>query len=623
MAGAKLGGYVGTLLWVDLSSGEITRRTMEESILRQFIGGTGLGVKILYDEVPPGIEWNDPQNRIIFATGPLNATGIMGSATFSVVSKGPLTNGTTSTQASGFMGAYMKFSGFDAVIIHGSASRWSYLYLHDGIAELRDASHLAGKGTRETADLIKKELGKGRRDVSAFAIGPAGENLVRFAAIVGDEGHVAAHNGVGAVMGSKKLKAIVAAREPASKIEIVDKEKLSILKKQVFDSLKDTEPYRQYYEWGTSTGYPLFAHIRTLPVKNYTTNRIPDNVDKCQGPYYRPRFEAKPNPCWACRMHHCHTLKVTEGPYAGYVGEEPEYEHWAGWCSEIGQDDLGAVVVITNEVDDLGMDTNEASWVMGMVIECYERGILTKKDTDGLEMTWGNVEAVRAMLRKIACRQGIGDKLAEGTKRAAIAIGGEAPNTGVYTERGTTPRGHDDRANWLWLFDNCTSSTSVTETVTGADPVNRNYNPYIDLLSPTEVPALLVARKGIVQFQDSLVLCLHCSGSYLDPLVEMVKATTGWDLTTPEAQEIGLRIATLMRAFNLRHGIPASLDAPSPRYGSTPVDGPAQGKSIMPHLPQMLQTYYEKLGWDKETGKPLPQTLARLKLESVAKDLWE
>ncbi|MFC2022132.1 aldehyde ferredoxin oxidoreductase N-terminal domain-containing protein, partial [Chloroflexota bacterium] len=184
MTRARLGGYVGTLLQVNLSSGEITRREMAEPLLRQFIGGTGLGAKILYDEVPPGIEWNDPENRLVFATGPLNGTSVMGSGILSVVSKGPMTNGTTSTQAGGFMGAYMKFSGFDGVVIQGAAERWSYLYLHGGVVELRDASHLVGKGALETVDLIKKELGKGRRGASVLAIGPAGENLVCFAAIV-------------------------------------------------------------------------------------------------------------------------------------------------------------------------------------------------------------------------------------------------------------------------------------------------------------------------------------------------------------------------------------------------------------------------------------------------------
>ena len=172
------------------------------------------------------------------------------------------------------------------------------------------------------------------------------------------------------------------------------------------------------------------------------------------------------------------------------------------------------------------------------------------------------------------------------------------------------------------MLDHSTSNTGVSETMSGANLANRDYNLDIDPLSPTEVPTLIAARKGIVQFEDSLVLCLFCAGPYVEPLVEMVNATTGWDLTGQEAIEIGLRIVNLTRAFNLRHGIPADLDAPSPRYSSTPVDGPAQGKSIMPFWRQMLQAYYEKLGWDRETGRPLPQTLERLKLGRVAKDLW-
>jgi aldehyde:ferredoxin oxidoreductase len=421
------------------------------------------------------------------------------------------------------------------------------------------------------------------------------------------------------VMGFKKLKAIVADREPARRITVADREHLSRLREQIFHSIVTSPRFKRYYEWGTSVILPAYARVGLLPVKNYTTNEIPADVDKFYGPYYRPRFQAKPNPCWGCRMHHCHTLKVTEGPYAGYVGEEPEYEQWASWSSQIGQNDLGAAMLLSNEVDDLGMDTNEASWVIGLAIEW---GIVTKKDTDGLEMTWGNVEAVRAMLHKIARRQGIGDLLAEGTKRAALAIGKEAPNMGIYTQKGTTPRAHDDRGNWLWMFDHCTSNTGVSETMGGANLSNPNYTLDINTLSPTEVPMLIAARKGIVQFEDSLVLCLFSAGPYLEPLVEMVNAATGWNLTVPEAVETGLRIVNLMRAFNLRHGISAELDTPSPRHGSAPIDGPIQGKTVLPVWRNMVERYYQELGWDRETGRPLRETLDKLQLGHVANDLW-
>ena len=631
MQNARPGGYTGQILRVDLTSGKLSKTDVDKVSRRQYIGGTGLGIKILYDEVPPEVQWNDPRNRLIFASGPLNGTRVMGSGVTSVVTKGAMTGGATSTQAAGFMGAYLKFSGFDAVVLEGASDQWVYLYLHDGVAELRDASHLVGKNIVETEELIKKELGH-THGLSIFSIGPAGENMVRFAAIVGDQSHVAGHNGAGAVMGSKKLKAIVAVREPAKKIVVSDPERLSRLVKEVFESVKAHKLYARFYESGTSCIIEGYANMGLLSVKNYTTNEIPQDIDKFMGTYYREHFHTKPNPCWACRMNHCHTLEVTEGPYSGYVGEEPEYEQWAAWGPQIGGTDPGAAVVLSNETDHLGLETNEASWVMGLVIECFEKGILTRKDTDGLDMTWGNTEAVRAMLRKIAYREGIGDILAEGVKRTVEKIGGELPNMGIYTLKGSTPRAHDDRANWLWMLDHCTSNTGVTESLIGANLSHQNYvvkgtwNSLaygIDPLDPVAVPKLIADRKGIVQFEDSLVVCLFTGGPFLEPIVEMVNAVTGWDMTTEEALDTGLRIANLLKAFNVRHGLGPELDAPSPRYSSAQVDGPLKSKSVAPFWPQMLRSYYEQMGWDGKSGKPLPETLRKLGLEHVVGDLWD
>ncbi len=365
MVATFLDGYEGKILRVDLTNKQVTAEELDETTLRKYVGGTGLGIKYLYEEVPSGVEWSDPENRLILASGPLGGTRVGGSGTFSVVTKGPLTNGAASSQANGFLGAYLKFSGFDGIIVQGAANRFVYLYIHDGTAELRDASHLAGKDTWEIEKLIKKELGKRKREMSVFGIGPAGENLVRFACIVGDEGHVAAHNGVGAVMGSKKLKAFAVARGKGG-VAVKDKAKLSTLAKELLETAK-SRPGLNIYEWGTSMIYSGIHTRGGLPVKNYTTSIFPQH-GKFMGDKIRASFEIKLNPCWACQMHHCHIMKVTEGPYKGYVGEEPEYEQWASWGSVIGQTDPGAALMLANENDRLGMDTNEASWVIGWVL---------------------------------------------------------------------------------------------------------------------------------------------------------------------------------------------------------------------------------------------------------------
>lgn len=618
----KVAGYVGQILRADLSSHKLSKMVIDEVTLRQYLGGTGLGIKILYDELSPDVKWDSPENLLIFATGPLNSTKIGGAGTFSVVTKGAMTKGATSTQGSGFMGAYMKFSGFDALVLEGKSSDWVYLYLHGGVAELRDASHLVGKGTFETEELIKKELGYGHKELSVFSIGIAGENLVRFAAIVGDGGHVMAHNGVGAVMGSKKLKAIAAARKPAVEIEIHDPNMLSVLKKEVMQNILANPRDKNIYLWGTSTTIGHHAKAGLLPVKNYTTNEIPDNIDKFMGTYYRERFRLKREPCWACQMHHCHSLEVTEGPYKGLVSEEPEYEQMASWGPQIGVSDPGAAIMLSKEADSLGLDANEGSWITGLVMECYEKGILGKKDTGGLEMTWGNAEAVRVLLYKIACREGIGNILAEGVKDATRILGGPTPEMGIYTLKGTTPRAHDDRGAWQWMLDHCTSNTGVNETMGGADLREPDYPLKVQPFADTDVAKYIANRKGILQFHDSLVLCFFAGGPILDTLVQMVGAVTGWDFTNKEALLLSRRIATLMKVFNLKHGLTTELDTPSPRYGSSQVNGALKAKSVIPVWPQMRRSYYEAMGWHPESGKPLPETLRMLGLEHVIGDLW-
>ncbi|HSR12396.1 MAG TPA: aldehyde ferredoxin oxidoreductase N-terminal domain-containing protein, partial [Thermodesulfobacteriota bacterium] len=234
MADSKLPGYVGKMLRVDLSKKTMKDQKLDEAILRKWVGGVGLAAKILYDEVPPGVEWNDPRNRLIWTTGPLAGSGVSGAATFNVTAKGPMTNLAGASQANGFFGAYLKFSGYDGIVFEGAAPSLVYLVVKDGKAEIRDAGRLAGKDVWEIEDEIRKELGVKERDVSIFGIGPAGENKVFYATIVGDRGHVVAHNGMGAVMGSKNLKAVVAYNGKRN-FEVAEPDKLREKNNELFE----------------------------------------------------------------------------------------------------------------------------------------------------------------------------------------------------------------------------------------------------------------------------------------------------------------------------------------------------------------------------------------------------
>lgn len=611
-----IGGYVGKILRVNLSTGEMAEESLEPAFVRKWVGGVGFGARILYEEVPPGVEWSDPENRMIWTSGPLAGSGVYGAGTFNIATKGPMTNLAGCSQANGFFGAYLKFSGYDGIILQGQAPELVYLWLKDGKAELRDARHLAGKDLFDLEESLREELGVKGRQVSIYGIGPSGENRVRFAAIGGDGGHLAAHNGLGAVLGAKNVKALVAYKGKIN-FPIHDGGRLKAANLAVFNHSKD---FGHVYKWGTGGGFSTVHDLGFLPVKNYTTNLFPEH-ERMNGQYMRTHFDVRSVPCYQCRFAHVKEVTVTEGPYTGFVGEEPEYEQLAAWGPQIGNTDLGAVVMLTREVDRLGMDCNEASWTVGWVMECYDKGLLTKADLDGLDMSWGNVEAVRTLLGKIASRDGVGDLLAEGVKRASEQVGGEAATLGVYTEKGSSPRGHDHRGHWVELFDTTMTNTSTLEsTWAGVHPQFVDQPPLADRFSHEEVATTNARFNGIRQFDDCLGTCrLVCPHPGL--LLECVNAVTGWDLSLDNAFTVGRRIVNQLRVFNFRHGLRKEDERPSKKYGSVPVDGPAAGKDIMAKWGLMLDIYYTGMGWDPETGKPLPETLRDLDLEDLVAEL--
>ncbi|MBN1177364.1 MAG: hypothetical protein JXA51_06755 [Dehalococcoidales bacterium] len=608
------GGYMGKILRVNLSKRELSEESLGEETLRTYIGGTGLGVKYLYEEVPPGVDCFDAENRIMFFAGPMSGTTIGGTGIFSIVSKGPMTNLAGTSQANGYFAAFLKFSGYDGIVVQGKADGWVYLYVHDGTAELRDAEHLHGKDTWETEDTIKKEI---TGQSSVYTIGPGGENMVCFASIVGDHGHVAAHNGLGAVMGSKKLKAIVAARG-RSKVAVARPEEMKGLADALFESAKQAMPTLS--SLGTSGALPFLHRIGQLPVRNYTTSIFPE-FEKFGGESLRSTFNVTPTTCWACRISHCRTTEVTEGPYTGFVGEEPEYEGVAAMSSVIGQTDPGATIMLGNQIDRLGIDINESGWLIGWLMECYNKGLLKKDDLDGIDITWGNAEATLAILKKVAYREGNGNLWAEGVKRTAEKYGGEAQDCAVYTLKGASPRGHDHRARWSEMIDTCLSNTGTIEVGPGMPAVKElGMSPPKDPFDAIEVSSFNAMACGRRLFEDSLVICFFC-GQDLQQLTDTLSAVTGWEFDVSKAMDIGKRIVNQLRVFNVRHGLTKEIEAPSVRYGSTPVDGPAQGKAIMPHWDALRRNYYEKMGWDPETGRPLPETLKKVGLAHLIPDL--
>lgn len=606
--------YTGKILRVDMDKEKMERVTVDEKVLRKFIGGTSLGAKFLYDEVPPGTEWSDPENILIIAAGPLNGTPMGGSGSISIVTKGPLTNGAGCCQTNGYFGAYLRLCGLNGIIVKGKAQNLKYLYLDSESEELKDADWLAGMDTYKTADLVKHEHGCKERDMAVVSIGPAGENLVKFAGVFVDYGHSASHNGLGAVMGSKKLKAI-GVRRGKQQVPIKDVNRVREISKELIESVKKQATWQ--YEYGTLSLMHRIASGNRLPVKNYTTSTWKIDEGKWQkfgAEYIREKYSVRRNSCWGCQIHHCDIMKITDGPYAGELLEEPEYEQIAAWSSAIGQEDITAALMLSKEVDRLGMDTNESGWVVGFAMECFERGILTKEKANGLDLSWGNPESARLLLNLIAKRQGIGDILAEGVMRTSKKMGGDAVNYAVHTMKGNTPRSHDHRNGPAEMFDTSISNTGTLETAGGPTTVSEN---------PTweEIVNANIHNKGAMILEDSMVTCRFNTRTNVQLLCQALSAVTGWDFSWEEGMQVGLRAVNLLRAFNIRHGINSrEIDRPSPRYGSAPDAGPWKGRNLLNVWDKMLDAYYSGMGWDK-SGVPLPETLEKLGLEDVSKDL--
>jgi len=603
-------GYAGKYLRVKLTDDSLVDEVYDEATLRRHLGGTGMGAKVLYEEVPRDIEFSDPRNVAVIASGPLGGTAVGGSGTISVVTKGALTGGATSVQANGLFGAYMKFSGYDGIILTGAADEWKYLVLRDGGAELRDASRFHGLDTYEVTDALREEHGVAGRGASVLSIGPAGESLVRWAGVFVDHGHSASHNGPGAVLGSKKLKAIIAFRGGA-RVDVHDPKALLEVSQEMYE---DVEYFR-----GTIGGVERMykSGSGALPIKNYSTydwGIKPEELERFNAQSVRDNYQKDRMQCYGCRLLHSTMFEVEEGRYTGEV-EEPEYEQMAAWGPVIGNTDVEAAFMLSGLTDRLGLDNNEAGWTVSWVMECMEKGILTEEEV-GFRTGFGDVDGAERLLRMVASREGFGDVLAEGVKRASTRIGGEAAKSAIYAMKGNSPRGHDHRYRWAEMFDTCVSNTGTIEThMSVMSPGAQGPG------NPMEVSGEVARTKGLMQLEDSVGTCRFNTRMNAERIARAVSAATGWGMGTEEAWDVGRRAVNLLRAFNLQTGLTSKHDRPSTRYGSTPVDGPIKGVGIMPHWDEMLRNYYTLMGWDPETGVPLRETLENLGLGHVADDL--
>jgi aldehyde:ferredoxin oxidoreductase len=617
---AAPGGYAGKLCRVNLSTGKTWAEPWSPQEMREYLGGVGLGAKILYDEVGPKVHWDHPDNRLILATGPLAGLPVWGTGGLTVVTRGALTDGATSTQANGFFGASLKYSGYDAIVIQGQAKKLSYLYINDDTVEVRDAAHLKGLDTWETQQALEAEHGLSGHRMSVYAIGPAGEHLVRFAAIHGDYGHVASKNGCGAVMGKKKLKAVcivrgtkaLKAHDPRGLIQAAD---------EIAHDLKTDPSTSTLYNWGTLPGVTNLYKLGALPIKNYTTNVTSVNLDEWAPMKLRGGFDHRGHQCNACGMHHCHIQAIPSGKHQGELVDEPEYEGWSGAGWTIGLTDKESVSWLNTRIDRACVDVNEFGWLCGWVMECVEKGYITEKQL-GFRLTWGDVDGAYKLLQMISHREGFGDVLAEGVKRASEKVGGEAARCAVYTMKGASPRGHDHRGRWEEMLDTCTSSNGTMESANPTFQTEIGLPARINPFDGEQVAKLVGGILGRRHFEDSLGGCSFTFRARIELLSRALSAATGWSYGLAEAMRFGRRTSAILRAFNLRCGIGPDLEYPSERYGSQPVDGPAKEHDVRKQWGHMVDVWYETVGYDRKTGRPKPETLKKLGLDWLSKELW-
>lgn len=613
------GGFVGKWLRVDLTSGKLWETSFDDETLKNYGGQVGIGLKILWDEVPAGVKGTDPENRLILSTGPLTGTATHTSSNFMGITRNPDSGNATSWASShGFWGARLKFAGFDGIVVQGHSDKPVYLWVHDGQYELRDASKFWGKMDNfETEEAIKQEV---RQDkASVLTIGPAGENLVDSATAQNDHGHFLGNGSHGVVMGSKNLKAI--AVYGTGKVPVADPERAKETSK-VWREESMTMPNTGAATNAMGTlGYVGGVYpMGDLPLKNFQTNEW-DKVDNISLPVFRT-WEHKWKPCYGCSIHHVFWTTVGDGPYKGLTVEEPEYEGVSGLSSMLLIEDAGAAAWLNNENDRLGFDCNWAGTALGWSFEAYEKGLITKEDTNGIELKWGDEQAAGALLRSIAYKDSkLGKALAEGLRKAAKEFGGESF---LVHFKGKGNKSHDCRSLWGMFLGLCVSNRGPAWENMGFD---LNPDPEFCPGGEDRFDHTVKAKSGRGSeiknmIVETLGVCRFGMVS-TDKMLDHFNAVTGQSLTKEEGFLLGEKLSNLARAFNVRHGFKPVNDLDiGPRLLEAPVNGGSVGKSIAPYLEDMVKDYNRLMDWDWETGKPSIAKLQELGLNEVIKEFY-
>jgi len=619
-----VGGYTGKVLEIDLTTGRIEAKSIKEEDQRNFLGGSGLGAKIFFDSFDPKVDPLSPENPLIVMTGPIVGTHFPGTSRFAVCGKSPLTGIWGEGTCGGNFGPELKFAGIDGIIFKGASPAPVYLIIEDNKIEIRDAKDLWGMDNYTLTDLLKERHGKERR-LRVLSIGPAGENLVKFAAICNDKGDFIGRTGMGAVMGSKRLKAVVA--KGTKKVEVSHPEKYATLRKLLITKSRDAMPAQSFRSMGTDAGMDLGMMTGDVPIKNWTIGEDFELSANLGGPALTERYLTRNHACSFCPIACKRMVKVNDGPFKTEEGPGPEYETCCSFGTLIMNYDLAGVIKANEWCNRYGMDTISCGATIAWAMEAFEKGLITRKDTDGIDLTWGNISGIIELLHKIAKREGIGAVLSEGSKEAAKRIGREAEEFSIEVKGLEAPM-HDPRGFHGMGLAYMTSIRGACHLMHLSLGVEQGITTYPEAgFKENYVGQTSEGKAEMIKFCEdlgvpcnSLVICEFVAWTLsANELAEMVRVTTGFDFTLKDLLACGERTWLLKRGIGNMMGISAKDDRLPKRILTPLKEGAAAGS--VPDVKKLLREYYEIRGLG-EDGRPKNEVLIKAGLGDLAKKLY-
>ncbi len=619
------GGYTGKVLRINLTDKTAKEERLSQDMARDFIGGAGFGIKYLFDEVRAGADALGPDNKLIFAPGPFTGTGVPCASRMAVTGKSPLTGAVGMALSGGQFPTEMKLAGWDVVIVEGKAEKPTYVFIKDGAVKFRDASGIWGTLTFDCQQMIKDDLSD--QNIRACCIGPAGEHLSKMACIV-NERRAVGRKGLGAVMGSKNLKAI--AIRGTGTVPIASEEKYRAGRTAMLKALKESPVlYPEFSRLGTPMVVDAMGAMGILSAKNWsaTGEFVPVEGIGIEGQETRKIGKEH---CHDCPVG-CSQMKLAKtGPYAGVLTEGPDFETVYAFGSNVGIGEVDPIIAADRLADELGLDTISTGVTISFAMECFEKGILTLKDTDGLDLRFGNDEAMMRVIRKIAYRDGVGDLLADGSRAAARKIGKGSEKYAMQI-KGLEMPAYDVRGAKAHGLNYATAFT-------GADHCRGYaYQEIFGIPVPYEVDRFAVEGKGKLTKwnQDVRAATTDCptmcaflldmafAATSCQNTSTLMDAVTGLAFTPEEVQKVGERLNNLAKAFNVREGFTRADDTFPERLMVEPLKaGASKGQVIgRKDLDRMLDEYYSARGWDVESGVPTRAKLTELGLGYVADTL--